>query len=362
MDLDLQNIKQSAEQELKTAKSPKDLEVVKIKYLGRQEGLLTQILRNLKNLSEKDKKEIGPMANEIKNWLIFSIDGASKKIGDRKLGAPHFFDPTIPGEKQYLGHLHPHTQIAGKVAEIFLSMGFNVVDGDEAINDYYNFESLNIPADHPARDMWDTFYLSDEKGKKFLDKEGKAWLLRTHTSSMQVKTMEQQKPPIKTCVIGKCFRHEATDASHGYILYQIEGFMVDENISIANLIFILKEFLNKLFNQQVNIRLRSSYFPFTEPSYEVDFSCLNCGGRGPVSPYPPAGGEGGCPVCKNSGWVELLGCGMIHPKVLEYAGYPKGKYTGFAFGFGFDRLVMLKHKIEDIRHFHSQDLRFIRQF
>jgi len=349
MDLDLQNIKQSAEQELGAAKDQGAIEAIKIKYLGRQDGLLTQVLRNLKNLSEEEKRKVGPMANEIKNWLALSLDEAIKKTDDKRFGNQYFFDPTISGEKQYIGRLHPHTQIARRVADIFLSMGFNVVEGEEVVNDYYNFESLNIPADHPARDMWDTFYLGDEKGQKLLDERGKDLLLRTHTTAMQLKTMERQKPPIKTCVIGKCFRHEATDASHGYILYQIDGFMVDENISIANLVFILKEFLNTLFGQQVNIRLRPSYFPFTEPSYEVDFSCLNCGGRG-------------CPVCKNSGWVELLGCGMIHPKVLEYAGYPKGKYTGFAFGFGFDRLVMLKYKIEDIRHFHSQDLRFIRQF
>lgn len=345
----MQNIKQSVEQELGVAKDHGALEAIKIKYLGRQNGLLTQVLRNLKNLSEEEKKKVGPMANEIKNWLTLSLDGAIRKMGNKRSGDQYFFDPTIPGEKQYIGHLHPHTQIARKVADIFLSMGFNVVEGEEVVNDYYNFESLNIPVDHPARDMWDTFYLGDEKGKKLLDEKGKDLLLRTHTTAMQIKTMEHQKPPIKTCVIGKCFRHEATDVSHGYILYQIDGFMVDENISIANLVFILKEFLNTLFGQQVNIRLRPSYFPFTEPSYEVDFSCLSCGGRG-------------CQVCKNSGWVELLGCGMIHPKVLEYAGYPKGKYTGLAFGFGFDRLVMLKYKIEDIRHFHNQNLKFIRQF
>ena len=230
-----------------------------------------------------------------------------------------------------------------KVVDIFYSMGFDILQGHELETDYYNFEALNIPSGHPARDMWDTFYIKQKILKKYKP------LLRTHTSAMQVRVMEKSKPPLKICVIGKCFRHEATDVSHEHTLYQIEGFVVDKKISVANLIYTLQEFLNILFKQDVKIRVRPSYFPFTEPSFEIDFSCLKCNGRG-------------CSICSNTGWVEILGCGMIHPNVFKAAGYAKGVYTGFAFGIGLDRLVMMKHKIDDIRWFHSSDLRFLHQF
>ncbi len=337
---EIKQLKSKALEQIDQVSNGADLDKVWRQYLGRQNGELTKVLRGLKDLPANEKPKVGTLANQVKQEIDQAIDNKKRELsssGSKVKGAA--LDFTLPGKKIEFGHLHPLTQGKQMVADIFSSMGFEVLEGPEVETDYYNFEALNIPKGHPARDMWDTFYIKSKKGE----------LLRTHTSPMQIRVMEKRKPPLKVCVIGKCFRHEATDASHEHTLYQIEGFAVDKEISVANLIYTLKTFLNALFKTNVKIRLRPSYFPFTEPSFEVDFACLNCKGKG-------------CPVCSQTGWVEILGSGMIHPEVFKHAGYAKGKYTGFAFGVGLDRLIMMKHKIDDIRLLHSGDLRFIRQF
>ncbi len=356
MEDQIQQLKENALKKVAEAKDSAFLEIVWRKYLGRKDGQLNKILRGIKDLSAEEKPKIGGLANQAREEIEEKIEEKRHELaGSGQSAAGEDIDITLPGKKPEIGHLHPHTQLRAEVARIFCSMGFEILEGKELETDYYNFEAINIPEGHPARDMWDTFWIRQKKNKGKNTKSGKRnkdegkLLLRTHTSAMQVRVMEKQKPPLRVCVIGKCFRHEATDASHEHTLYQIEGFVVDKEITVANLIYTLKNFLDALFGQSVRVRLRPSYFPFTEPSFEMDFACLNCGGKG-------------CPACSQTGWVEILGCGMINPKVYESAGYPKGAYTGFAFGVGLDRLAMMKHKIDDIRWFHSGDLRFIKQF
>lgn len=345
----IKKLQKRALEEVKNAKGRNALDAIWRKYLGRKNGKLTKVLRGIKDLDESQRPQVGSAANKLRIEIAENIEKRYKELdqvtlkkGDKDI------DITLPGKRFELGHLHPLTQMRLKVSQIFISQGFEILEGDEVVSDYYNFESLNIPKGHPARDMWDTFYIK-HKSLNQKSETNSRLLLRTHTSAMQTKVMEEQKPPLKVCVIGKCFRHEATDASHEHTLYQVEGFVIDKHISIANLIHTLKGFLRSLFQAQVKIRLRPSYFPFTEPSFEVDIECLNCS-------------KAGCSACSRSGWMEILGCGMIHPNVFKAAGYPKGVYTGFAFGIGLDRLVMLRHKIGDIRWFHSGDLRFIKQF
>ncbi len=362
----IKQIQSDADREVKAALNESALDDIWKKYLGRGNGQLTAVLRSLKDLPVSQRSEVGFLANRVKTEIDKKIKQKRQHLtANIKQSEKVRLDVTLPGKEIKFGHLHPLTQMRYRVAEIFSSMGFEILEGRELETDYYNFESLNIPPGHPARDMWDTFWLrSDQnnlkpqtlnrgqknlKSKVYSSKLKAKLLLRTHTSAMQVRVMEKEKPPLKVCVIGRCFRHEATDASHEHTINQIEGFVVDKEISVANLIYTLKNFLDVLFERQVKIRLRPSYFPFTEPSFEVDFSCLNCGGKG-------------CPVCQQTGWVEILGSGMIHPEVFEFAGYPRGKYTGFAFGVGLDRLVMMRYKIDDIRWLHSGDLRFIKQF
>jgi len=340
---EINQIKEKAIQEISQSTDLISLNNLEKKYLGRK-GLIRQILKKIVNLSKNEKVKFGQLINQTKLEIKEEIEKRKKEIEKFKPEVEEIIDITLPAEKKYFGHLHPLTNFKNKIIEIFQSMGFEIVEGEEVDNDWYNFEALNIPVEHPARDIWDTFYIKS----KFKSRNSKL-LLRTHTSNMQVRMMEKRKPPFKICVIGKCFRHEATDATHEHTLYQIEGFAVDKRISLANLIYTLKSFLNALYKKEVEVRIRPGYFPFVEPGIEFDMKCENCKGEG-------------CSVCKNSGWIEILGAGMIHPKVFESAGYPKGKYTGFAFGVGLDRLVMMYHKIDDIRWFHSGDLRFIKQF
>ncbi len=247
------------------------------------------------------------------------------------------FDITVPGEKQETGTLHPLTYIRRTVEDIFRSMGFAIVEGPQIENEWYNFDALNIPKDHPARDMWDTFWLKDGR------------LLRTHTSPVQIRFMENHQPPFRIVAPGRIFRHEATDASHETNFYQMEGLMVGKDISASNFKAMIQEFLSKFFNSKIDIRLRPSFFPFTEPSFEVDISCLVCNGKG-------------CSVCSKTGWLELMGAGMVHPNVLKNSGINSKKWQGFAFGVGMDRLAMMKYKIDDIRLLYSGDLRFLKQF
>ncbi|MEW6407828.1 MAG: phenylalanine--tRNA ligase subunit alpha [Patescibacteria group bacterium] len=345
MEKELQRLKQQALSEIATTKSAADLQSLKIKYFGRKEGQLTKILRSIANLPLEQKKKIGSLANQIKQELGAAFNRKMQELKSKKTG--EFFDVTLPGKRPEEGHLHPVSQVRIELEEIFKSMGFEICEGDELVSDYYNFESLNIPKDHPARDIQDTFFI--KAMNHGLRTKNQEFVMRTHTSAMQVKIMESKKPPLKVVVPGRCFRNEATDASHEHTFYQMEGFVVDENISIANLIYTQKVLLSSIFKRDVKVRLRPGYFPFVEPGFELDCSCVICGGKG-------------CSVCKHTGWVELIPCGMIHPKVFEFAGYSRGKYTGFAFGLGLTRLVMMKYGIDDIRLFMSGDLRFLEQF
>ena len=340
-------IKQNALADLEEAQDLSDLEKLQIKYFGRKQGELNNILRGLSELSSEERKEIGGMANSIKKELVIAFNNTKNKLasgGEKK----EFFDATASGVKPPEGHLHPITKIRIEVEEIFKSMGFKVWEGNELTDINYNFLSLNFPENHPAMDSYDTFFVKDSSDKSE-KKLGDKLVMRAHTSNMQVKIMENEKPPLRVIVPGRCFRNEATDASHEHTFYQVEGFLVDENVSIANLIYVQKTLLSKIFGKEVKVRLRPGYFPFVEPGFELDSSCVFCDGKG-------------CKVCKGIGWIELIPCGMIHPKVFESAGYPKGKYTGFAFGMGLNRLVMMKYGINDIRLFMSGDLRFINQF
>jgi phenylalanyl-tRNA synthetase alpha chain len=253
------------------------------------------------------------------------------------LGEEEFIDITEPGKSRPAGHLHPISQMRFELEDIFTSMGFTIQTGPEVETEYYNFEALNIPRDHPARDIQDTIWTADGN------------VLRTHTSSVQIRTMERLKPPIRAISIGRVFRYEETDASHEHTFYQVEGLMVDRNISVANLIAVMRTMLRAVFQRDVKIRLRPGYFPFVEPGFELDMSCLLCSGRG-------------CQVCKYTGWNEMLGCGMVHPNVLRAGNVDPERFSGFAFGLGLDRLVMMRYQIDDIRLFHSGDLRFLEQF
>lgn len=344
---EIKQLKEKLLEEISQISNLLSLENLERKFLGRR-GLLREILKKINQLPEEKKPEVGRVINQIKIELKQIIEKKKLEIENKKIKIEEGFDVSLPAKKIQYGHLHPSTQLKNEVIEIFQSMGFEIVEGPEVDNEWYNFEVLNIPSHHPARDMWDTFYLTTNKEKITNNK----LLLRTHTSNMQVRVMEKRKPPLKICVIGKCFRHEATDATHEHTIYQIEGFVVDEKISLANLIYTLKTFLNALYKKEVKIRIKPSYFPFVEPGIEVDMACEKC----------QISLNNSCPICHGSGWIEILGAGMIHPKVFEFAGYPKDKYTGFAFGIGFDRLVMMHHKIDDIRWLQSGDLRFIRQF
>ena len=253
-------------------------------------------------------------------------------------------DVSLPGRKHAIGKLHPTTQTIREISSIFVNLGYQIVDGPEVESDYYNFEALNIPPDHPARDQWDTLWLDYNNADGI-----RPLLLRTHTSPMQIRTMEQQEPPIRVIVPGRCYRHEATDATHESMFFQIEGLTVDKGITFADLKGTLYTFARKLFGEERKIRFRCDFFPFVEPGVDMSIDCFSCDGTG-------------CRVCSNSGWIEIMGAGMVHPNVLERGGYDPEIYTGFAFGMGPERISMLKHGIDDIRHFYNNDLRFLEQF
>jgi phenylalanyl-tRNA synthetase alpha chain len=296
----------------------------------------------MKNLGAEAKKRVGPIANEIKRSIeeAFAARESELSVGETEAQMDkEWFDVTLPGEKNKRGHLHPNTQVQYELEDLFRSLGFLILDGPELESDYYNFEALNIPPYHPARDSQDTFYIKDKPN----------WLMRTHTSPVQVRALQKYGAPIRAIVPGRVFRNEATDASHEHTFYQLEGLVVDKNISIANLTAVMNLLLKKILKQEIKTRLRPGYFPFVEPGFELDIQCLICGGKG-------------CPVCKHSGWVELLPCGMVHPNVLRHGGIDPEKYSGFAFGLGLNRLVMMKYGIDDIRLLQSGDVRFLEQF
>ncbi len=337
--INLKILQKQAQKAIEKAKDLKELNQVFKKYLGKK-GELTWVLRSLEKLPKAKRVEIGKEANELKNSLRIQFDQKARDLKEKiqkEAEQIESLDITAPGKKLDLGFLHPLTLVKRKTNEIFQAMGFSVVEGPEMENEWYNFDALNIPKDHPARDLWDTFYLKN------------GLLLRTHTSPVQIRYMEKNQPPLRIIVPGRIFRHEATDVSHEFNFYQIEGLMIDKAVSISNFKAIIQEFFQKFFEKPVKIRIRPGYFPFTEPSFEVDMTCLSCGGKR-------------CSVCKKTGWLEMMGAGMVHPNVLKAAGLNPKNWQGFAFGMGLDRLTMMKYKIQDIRLFYSGDLRFLQQF
>ncbi len=329
-------LREAARAELEQAQTPEELEALRVKYLGRK-GSLTQILRTLKDLDPAIRKEVGRLANQAKEALEAALEARLQALKRAaRAAAAAAIDVTLPGRRPPLGTLHPLTRIMEEICDIFLRLGFEAVEGPEVELDYYNFEALNIPADHPARDMQDTFYFNEKV------------LLRTHTSPMQIRVMEQRTPPVRIIAPGKVYRRDS-DMTHSPMFHQVEGLLVDRHVTFADLKGILTEFVHQLFGPEVSLRFRPSYFPFTEPSAEIDIACVICRGEG-------------CRVCQITGWLEVLGAGMVHPAVFEAVGYDPEEYTGFAFGLGVERFAMLKYGIDDIRLFYDNDLRFLRQF
>ncbi|HUU49453.1 MAG TPA: phenylalanine--tRNA ligase subunit alpha [Nitrospinota bacterium] len=334
----LEKLKKSAVQDIKAACDEKALNKIKIQYLGRK-GSLTHFLKEIGKLSQKERPIIGKLTNEIKRYLEEEIERRSEIIKEKSLKErlkSDWIDTTLDGKKPLIGKSHPITQVLEEITKIFIALGFSVVEGPEIELDYYNFEALNLPKDHPARDMQDTFYVTDDI------------VLRTHTSSVQIRVMENQKPPVQIIAPGKVYRCDA-DVTHSPMFYQIEGLMVDKGITFGDLKGILEIFVHSFFGQDTPLRFRPSFFPYTEPSAEVDIGCVICQGKG-------------CRVCSYTGWLEVLGSGMVDPEVFRAVSYDSEELTGFAFGMGIERLAMLKYKIDDIRLFFENDMRFLKQF
>jgi phenylalanyl-tRNA synthetase alpha chain len=335
----LQSIKDSAVADLEKVTATTDIEAVRVKYLGKK-GELTSILRGMGSLSPEERPIVGKLANEVREALEELIDSKLESIkrDEKELKLKNeVIDITLPGRRSTIGKQHPlHLTLEG-MKDIFISMGFSIEEGPEVEKDYYNFEALNIPKNHPARSEQDTFYINDNV------------VLRTQTSPVQIRVMEKEKPPIKMISPGKVYRSDAVDATHSPIFYQMEGLVVDKGITFADLKGTLEMFAKKMFGDKVKTKFRPHHFPFTEPSAEMDATCFVCSGDG-------------CRVCKGSGWIELLGCGMVHPQVLRNCGIDPEEYSGFAFGFGVDRMVMLKYGIDDIRLLYESDMRFLNQF
>ena len=344
----IQELARTAVDELQKINSLKSLEDWRVAYLGRR-GRLTVFLRGLSQLDLEQRREAGTLANQAKRDLEQRLEIRSQEIGGARLartGSQEELDVTLPGRPSTLGRLHPTTQIVREICDAFIGMGFSIVEGPEVEWDRYNFEMLNIPKGHPARDMWNTLWVDyqNESGEQPM-------LLRTHTSPMQTRVMEARQPPIRVVVPGKCYRYEATDPTHEWHFYQVEGLAVDDGITFADLKGTLYEFARRLFGEDRKVRFRCDYFPFVEPGVDMSIDCFACDGEG-----------SGCRVCRDSGWIEIMGAGMVHPRVLQGVGYDPEKYTGFAFGLGPERIAMLKYGIDDIRLFYANDLRFLRQF
>ncbi|NTW27332.1 MAG: phenylalanine--tRNA ligase subunit alpha [Candidatus Moranbacteria bacterium] len=335
-------IKEDALAEISLAESLEVATELRIKYLGRKSDFVS-ILKGLKDLEGEERKNVGQLANVAKIEIENAFSNKEKELKEKSFDfAAEKIDVTMPAKKMTSGHLHPLSRIQYEIEDIFTSMGFEIADGPEVETEFYNFDALNIPKDHPARDMQDTFWLKDE------DKNEKV-VMRTQTSDVQIRYMEKHTPPFRIIAPGRVFRRESTDTTHDHTFHQFEALMVGDDITVGNLKFMAQQFFSKFFKTDVEIRLRPSYFPFTEPSFEFDINCLVCGGKG-------------CSSCKWAGWLELGGAGIVNQNVFEAVGYPRNKYKGFAWGFGLERLAMMKYKIDDVRLFHSGDLRFIKQF
>ncbi|MFL1677505.1 phenylalanine--tRNA ligase subunit alpha [Paenibacillus dendritiformis] len=337
----LQALRAEALEKLQQVKDANNLNELRVKFLGKK-GALTEILRGMGGLSAEERPLIGQVANEVRGAIEQYIEEKQEEFQreetERRLQA-ETIDVTLPGRPMAQGAAHPLQKVIQEIEDIFIGMGYTVAEGPEVEHDYYNFEALNLPKDHPARDMQDSFYITEEL------------LMRTQTSPVQVRTMEKMKGevPVKIICPGRVYRRDDDDATHSFMFHQIEGLVIDKNIRMSDLKGTLLQFMREMFGAHMQIRLRPSFFPFTEPSTEVDVTCMKCGGSG-------------CRICKQTGWIEILGAGMVHPRVLEMGGYDPEVYTGFAFGMGVERIAMLKYGVDDIRHFYTNDLRFLQQF
>ncbi|MBW2634427.1 MAG: phenylalanine--tRNA ligase subunit alpha [Deltaproteobacteria bacterium] len=331
----IEQIEKQAIDELGTVKDTESINDLRVHYLGRK-GVLTGIMRNISQMPKEERPSAGKKANQVKGILEKAFDNALQQLESDPSGADGRIDVSLPGRATRAGALHPVSQISSQICDIFSSLGFDVAEGPEIESDYYNFEALNFPKNHPARDMQDTFFVSDDI------------VLRTHTSPMQIRIMEKTPPPVRVVVPGKVFRCDS-DLTHTPMFHQVEGLFVDHNISFGDLKGILTAFVHQMFDDKTSLRFRPSFFPFTEPSAEVDILCVMCRGKG-------------CRVCSQTGWLEVLGSGMVHPALYENVGYDAEQYTGFAFGMGVERIAMLKYGIDDIRKFFENDLRFLEQF
>ena len=343
--IDLEELSSGARAELDAAGDEAALEAWRIAYLGRK-GRLTSVLRRLGELPIEERRRLGGEANRLKQELESALETKRQELRDQRLTAnveAGRLDVTLPGRPKRVGRLHPITQTLREMVEIFVSMGFSAIEGPEVETDYYNFQSLRIPKDHPARDMQDTLYIDVMRDGEY------PLLLRTHTSPNQVRFMEQHQPPVRVVVPGKCYRNEATDPTHEWMITQVELLAVDEGISMADLKGTLFEFAKGMFGQERKVRFRCDYFPFVEPGVDMAIDCFLCGGEG-------------CRICGQEGWIEIMGAGMVHPEILSNMGYDTDRYTGFAAGIGVERVCMLRHGIEDIRSFYTNDLRFLEQF
>ena len=335
----LELLKSEALKAITEAKDEKQIDEIRIKYLGKK-GELTAILKQMGSLAPEERPIMGQLVNKAKSELEDAVTAAAESFkaaaADKKLQA-ETLDITMPSKPAVKGGLHPLNIVLNDMIDIIQSMGFDVVDGPEVETDYYNFEALNVPQDHPARDMQDTFYLAENL------------LLRTQTSAAQIRTMKNRKPPIKIICPGRVYRADEVDATHSPVFHQIEGLVVDKNITMCDLKGVLEQFAHEIYGKETEVKFRPSFFPFTEPSVEVDVTCSECRGKG-------------CRVCKGSGWIEILGAGMVHPRVLKACGIDPEEYSGFAFGIGLDRLTTTRYKVSDIRLLFENDLRFLKQF
>jgi phenylalanyl-tRNA synthetase alpha chain len=339
LDTQISELQAGALKRIAAAHSPDELESVRVEVLGRK-GVLAQVSKDMGKLAPDERARVGKLLNAAKQALEEALDRRKQTFDTAALRErldAEWLDLTLPAPGPRTGSLHPITQIQMEIEDLFVSLGFMVLDGPEVETEYHNFDALNIPAEHPARDSQDTFWLTDGN------------LLRTHTSPVQVRGMERFSPPLRMIAPGRAFRNESVDASHEHTFYQLEGMMIDRDVSVAHLLYFMKTLLKEIFRREVTVRLRPGFFPFVEPGFELDIQCMICGGSG-------------CPVCKHSGWVELLPCGLVNPNVLRISGIDTEKWNGFAFGLGLTRLVMMRYGIDDVRLLQSGDLRFLQQF
>lgn len=350
---DVHRLRTQFDDQLANAQTHNDCEILRIEYLGRKNGRVTALLRLLKELSDSEKRVAAPAIQDLRAFVASALEKKTSTVGRATTSSTTPPDLTLPGIMPAQGHRHPISIVRQELVDLFRAMGFMILEGPELEHDFYNFEALNFPLGHPAREMQDTFFVETPIHRKKTDArhtfDTQKWLMRTHTSNMQVRIMERNTPPLRAIVAGRCFRNETTDARHEHTFYQLEGFVVDRDVTIRQLSWTLHEIFRQLFGSDATVRLRPGYFPFVEPGYEIDMSCAFCKQKG-------------CSICKQTGWLEMGGAGMIHPNVFRAAGYRKGKYTGFAFGLGFVRIAMLRYNIPDIRMFLESDVRFLEQF